>query len=364
MTTQPIDALLTRWPVFDGHNDLPYRLRSLGHDSSVAIDRVERSHTDLDRLQAGGVGAQWWSVWVPGDIPEPEAVVQVLEQIERVHRFVARHPRRTALCTSADEVEAARASGRLASLIGAEGGHSIASSLDVLRALVRLGMRYMTLTHNQSTAWADSATDAPRADGLSDFGREVVAEMERLGVLVDLSHVAVTTMHAALDVAARPVLFSHSSARAVCDHVRNVPDEVLRRLPGNGGVCKVTFVAQFLSKDVHVWESEELPARLTQAGVDPDDDEAVTAYERSLGSVAAVATVQQVADHVEHVREVCGVQGVGIGGDYDGCRTLARGLEDVSCYPALLDELRARRWSDDDLGALTWRNALRVLRGG
>lgn len=356
--------LLERFPVFDGHNDLPYRLRGLGVPSGVAIDRVERAHTDLERLRAGGVGAQWWSVWVPGDIPEADAVVQVLQQIERVHGFVERHPDRMALCTSADQVEAARDRGLLASLIGAEGGHSIASSLDVLRALSRLGMRYMTLTHNQSTSWADSATDQPRAGGLSDFGRAVVAEMERLGVLVDLSHVADSTMHAALDVATKPVLFSHSSARAVCDHVRNVPDDVLLRLTGNGGVCQVTFVAQFISKDVHVWEAEELPGRLAAAGVDEADDAAVTAFERELGDSVPVATVEQVADHVEHVRDVCGVAGVGLGGDYDGCRTLARGLADVSCYPALLDELRTRRWSDDDLGALTWRNALRVLRGG
>lgn len=358
------DAVLDPWPVFDGHNDLPYRLRTLGHDSSVPVDRVPRAHTDLDRLRAGGVGAQWWSVWVPADLAEVEAVVQVLEQMERVHRFVERHPDRTVLCTSADEVQAAHACGLLASLIGAEGGHSIGGSLDVLRALARLGMRYMTLTHNSSTAWADSATDAPRAGGLSDFGREVVGEMERLGVLVDLSHVAVTTMHAALDVVTKPVLFSHSSARAVCDHVRNVPDDVLLRLSGNGGVCQVTFVASFISKDVHVWETEELPARLERAGVDPDDDDAVTAFERGVGDLVPVATVQQVADHVEHVREVAGAHGVGLGGDYDGCRVLARGLEDVTCYPTLLDELRARRWSDEELGALTWRNALRVLRGG
>ncbi len=356
--------LLESWPVFDGHTDLPYRMRVLGHETGTPVDRVERSHTDLDRLATGGVGAQWWSVWVPADISEPDAVVQVLEQVERVHRFVARSDDRTVLCTTAAEVEAARARGLLASLIGAEGGHSIGSSLDALRVLARLGVRYMTLTHNSNTSWADSATDAPRVGGLSDFGRGVVAEMERLGVLVDLSHVAVTTMHAALDSGTRPVLFSHSSARAVCDHVRNVPDDVLLRLAGNGGVCMVTFVAAFVSKDVHVWESEELPGRLAAAGVDPADDDAVTAFERSLGDAVPVATLQQVADHVDHVREVCGVQGVGLGGDYDGCRVLASGLADVTSYPALVEELRSRGWSDDDLGALTWRNALRVLAGG
>lgn len=350
-------------PVFDGHNDLPYRLRHLGLDSSTSIDRLDRAHTDLDRLVAGNVGAQWWSVWVPGDIPEPEAVVQVLEQIARVHGFVGRHPDRLASCTTADEVEAAREQGRLASLIGAEGGHSIASSLDVLRSLARLGMRYMTITHNQSTAWADSATDEPRCGGLSDFGREVIAEMERLGVLVDLSHVAVTTMHAALDVATKPVMFSHSSARAVCDHVRNVPDDVLQRLSGNGGLCMVTFVAQFISPEVYAWEREELPERARAAGIDEEDWSALDAFESSLGASVPVATVQQVADHVEHVREVAGLAAVGLGGDYDGCRTLARGLTDVTGYPALLDELRGRRWSTDDLSAITWRNALRVLRG-
>ena len=357
----PAPAVL---PVFDGHNDLPYRLRVLGRDSATTIDRLDGTHTDLARLAAGGVGAQWWSVWVPGDIPEPDAVVQVLEQIERVYGFVGAHPDRMVLCSTAADVEAARASGRLASLIGAEGGHSIASSLDVLRTLARLGMRYMTLTHNQSTSWADSATDEPRCGGLSDFGREVVAEMERLGVLVDLSHVAVTTMHAALDTVTKPVMFSHSSARAVCDHVRNVPDEVLQRLPGNGGVCMVTFVAQFISPDVYTWEREELPARAKAAGIDEEDWGALDAFEQSLDVAVPVATVQQVADHVEHVREVAGLDAVGLGGDYDGCRTLARGLGDVSGYPALLDELRARSWSADELSALTWRNALRVLAGG
>lgn len=351
-------------PVFDGHNDLPYRMRHLGLPSSVPIGRLDGTHTDLTRLAQGGVGAQWWSVWVPGDIPEADAVMQVLEQIERVHGFLAAHPDRMTLCTTAAEVEAARSAGRLASLIGAEGGHSIGSSLDVLRALARLGMRYMTLTHNQSTAWADSATDEPRCGGLSDFGREVVAEMERLGVLVDLSHVAVTTMHAALDVVTKPVLFSHSSARAICEHVRNVPDEVLTRLAGNGGVCMVTFVAQFISPEVYAWERDELPERAKAAGIEEDDWRALDLFEASLGDVVPVATVQQVADHVEHVREVVGVGAVGLGGDYDGCRTLARGLSDVTGYPALLDELRGRHWSDDELSALTWRNALRVLAGG
>jgi membrane dipeptidase len=225
-------------------------------------------------------------------------------------------------------------------------------------------MRYMTLTHNQSTSWADSATDEPRCGGLSDFGLAVVAEMERLGVLVDLSHVAVTTMHAALDAVTKPVMFSHSSARGVCDHVRNVPDDVLQRLAGNGGLCMVTFVAQFISPDVYAWEKDELPGRARAAGVDEEDWGALDAFEQSLDIAVPVATVEQVADHVEHVRDVAGLAAVGLGGDYDGCRTLSRGLQDVAGYPALLDVLRSRGWSEDDLSALTWRNALRVLAGG
>lgn len=278
---------------------------------------------------------------VPGDIPEPVAVVQVLEQIEHVHGFLARHADRMVLCTTATDVEAARRAGLLASLIGAEGGHSIGSSLDVLRAFTRLGMRYMTLTHNQSTAWADSATDDPRCGGLSDFGRAVVAEMERLAVLVDLSHVAVTTMHAALDVVTKPVMFSHPSARAVCDHVRNVPDEVLQRLAGNGGVCMVTFVAQFISPDVYAWERDELPERAKAAGIDEDNWSALDAFEATLG-VVPVATIQQVADHVEHVRDVAGVQSVGLGGDYDGCRTLAGGLTPPRGAPRARHPVRGR----------------------
>jgi membrane dipeptidase len=338
-------SVLEAWPVFDGHNDLPWRIRQLGLDAQAAIDRVENSHTDLDRLRAGGVGAQWWSVWVRGDQPEADAVVEVLQQIELVHAWIARHGDRMALCTTAADVAAARSRGVLASLLGAEGGHSIASSLEVLRALHRLGVRYMTLTHNFNVGWADSATDKPDVGGLSDFGREVVREMERLGVLVDLSHVADTTMNDALDVATKPVLFSHSSARAVCDHVRNVPDDVLARLPGNGGVCQVTFVAPFVSNEVKEWELEN-------------------GGHEAAGPDRPVATVSQLADHVDHVRDVAGVDHVGIGGDYDGCVHLVDRMHDVSCYPALIEELASRGWSDDDLGKLTWRNALRVLAGG
>ncbi|MCA1711976.1 MAG: dipeptidase [Actinobacteria bacterium] len=352
--------VLDSWPVFDGHNDLPYRVRQIDENApAVDIGRLAATHTDLERLAAGGVGAQWWSVWVPADQPEEMALRQVLEQVDLVHRWVARQPDRMVLCTSAAEVERAHASGRLASLLGAEGGHSIASSLGALRMLAALGVRYMTLTHNFSTAWADSATDAPRVGGLSDFGREVVAEMERLGVLVDLSHVAPSTMHDALDVATRPLVFSHSSARAVCDHVRNVPDDVLARLTGNGGVCMVTFVAGFVSDEVRLWELE-VEAAAEEQGVGA---EGLAAFALTRGP-RPVATVQQVADHVEHVRAVAGIDHVGLGGDYDGCPVLVDGMGDVTGYPVLLEELRSRGWPAKDLGRLTWRNALRVLAGG
>jgi membrane dipeptidase len=362
--TGATDPALQDWPVFDGHNDLAYRLRALATGEPAAdISTLAGTHTDLRRLEAGGVGAQWWSVWVPADQPEESALRQVLEQIDLVHRWVATHPDRMSLCTSAGDVEKARADGRLASLLGAEGGHSIASSLGALRCLALLGVRYMTLTHNFSTAWADSATDLPRAGGLSDFGREVVKEMERLGVLVDLSHVADPTMHAALDLATRPVIFSHSSARAVCDHVRNVPDDVLGRLPANGGVCMVTFVASFVSDDYRQWDIE-LEAAAAAGGVDVDDWDALSAFERGWSPAAPPVTVAQVADHIEHVRSVAGLDHVGVGGDYDGCRVLVERMPDVGGYPALVDELRSRSWSDTEIGALTWRNALRALAGG
>jgi membrane dipeptidase len=363
-STQATDTALTTWPVFDGHNDLAYRLREMSTaEPAVDISRLQGTHTDLGRLASGGVGAQWWSVWVPADQPEETALRQVLEQVDLVHRWLVTHPDRMQLCTSAADVESARKSGRLASLLGAEGGHSIASSLGALRCLAALGVRYMTLTHNFSTSWADSATDVPRAGGLNAFGREVVAEMERLGVLVDLSHVAETTMNAALDVVRRPVIFSHSSTRAICDHVRNVPDQVLQRLPHNGGVCMVTFVASFVSEEYRQWDTE-LEVAAVAAGVDVDDWAALTAFEESRPGTTPKATVAQVADHVEHVREIAGIDHVGVGGDYDGCRVLVDRMPDVGGYPALVEELRARHWSDDEIGALTWRNAVRALAGG
>ncbi|MGA6164817.1 dipeptidase [Amycolatopsis magusensis] len=336
MTPAGVDrarALLSAAQLADGHNDLPWALRNLAgpdpREAVAAIDllqRQDRLHTDLPRLREGKVGLQFWSVFVPCEFTGDSAVTAVLEQIEVVYQLLERYPDQLALARTADEAEAAFRDGRVASMLGAEGGHSIAGSLGVLRILRRLGVRYMTLTHNSNTPWADSATDEPVHDGLTDFGRDVVREMNRIGMLVDLSHVAPSTMRDALDVTTAPVVFTHSSCRAVNDHPRNVPDDVLARLAGNGGVCMVTFVPKFVSaKD-------------------------------SVG-------IEDVVEHLEHAREVAGIDHIGVGGDYDGVKSLPAGLEDVSKYPVLFGALLDRGWSEDDLTKLAGRNVLRVLRG-
>ncbi len=349
--------------VVDGHNDLPWALRQTGSDLDavdVALPQPQL-HTDLPRLRAGGVGGQFWSVYVPCSFRGADAVTATLEQVDVVHRLVERYPDDLVLVTDADGLEAALASGRVASLLGAEGGHSIDGSLGVLRDLHRLGVRYLTLTHNANTDWADSATDVPRHGGLTRFGREVVAELNRLGMLVDLSHVAATTMRDALDVTAAPVVFSHSGARAVADHPRNVPDDVLVRLPANGGVCMVTFVPRFVSPAAAGWAAEVHEAALA-AGVDPRDLGALDTFSDAYPRPCPPATLADVVAHVEHVREVAGIAHVGLGGDFDGTSSTPVGLEDVSCYPALLDALRDRGWSAGDLGALASGNVVRVLR--
>lgn len=361
-------ALLDRFPLIDGHNDLPWELREQYAGDLTAFDlntRLPKTHTDLPRLAEGGVGGQFWSVWVPPSLAGDAAVTAVLEQVDLVHRMIRAYPGRLRLALTADDVDAAFRTGQIASLLGAEGGHSIGGSLGVLRVLHALGVRYMTLTHNHNVGWADSATDVPDTGGLSDFGREVVAEMQRLGMLVDLSHVSVATMHAALDVARVPVIFSHSSARAICDNPRNVPDEVLVRLAANGGVCMVTFVPFFVSAQCSQWQQglrDEAAAR----GHDPADLGAVFAlipeYEKAHPMPAA--TLAQVADHIDHVRAVAGLDHVGLGGDFDGTPTTPLGLNDVSRYPALLAELQRRHWSESDLRALAGGNILRVLRAG
>ncbi|MFF4803798.1 dipeptidase [Streptomyces sp. NPDC001351] len=386
--TSLIDEVLRSTPVFDGHNDLPVALRARsGYSVEGLADGRPDLHTDLPRLRAGGVGAQFWSVYVSSELPEPEAVVATLEQIDAVYRLAARYPDTLRIAYTAADVERAFTEGRIASLLGVEGGHSLAESPGVLRSYARLGVRYVTLTHNDNTSWADSATDEPKVGGLNDTGRAIVAELNRTGVLVDLSHVAESTQRAALAVSTAPVLFSHSSARALNDHPRNVTDGVLELLPGNGGVIQLTFVPYFISADVAAWGRalQEERKRLGLPAVPwnwpraprPGEDPARVAEEHTeaLGAPPddrlkswldahprPEVTVAQVADHVEHAREVAGVHHVGLGGDYDGVDHQPTGLADVSGYPVLLRELADRGWSRPELEALTGRNVLRVLR--
>jgi membrane dipeptidase len=363
---RPERELLRRFPVLDGHNDLPWALREAGLPgppwSADIAAPVAFTHTDLPRLAAGGVGGQFWSVYVPADLAGDAAVTATLEQIDLVRHLVARYPDALELTLTAAGARAAMAAGKVACLIGAEGGHSIASSLPVLRTLHQLGVRYLTLTHNRNVPWADSATDEPAAGGLTAFGREVVREMQRLGMLVDLSHVAPATMTAALDAAQAPVIFSHSSALALCDHPRNVPDAVLARLPANGGVCMVTFVPEFVSQRCRDWELD-VTAELDRRGLGYGDVAGRRALRQELARrrPRPAATLSDVADHVDHVRSVAGADHVGLGGDYDGVDRQPDGLGDVSCYPALIGELAARGWSEPDLARLTSGNILRVL---
>jgi membrane dipeptidase len=359
--------LLARHPLIDGHNDLPWTIR-MSPEAEGDPDRYDlRSapppgQTDLPRLRAGGVGGQFWSVFVPGEIASGHARMQ-LEQIDLARRMVAAHPDDLELCWSADGVEAAFAAGRVGSLLGMEGGHVLEGSLGALRAFHALGARYLTLTHNTTNDLADSATDTPQHDGLSPLGREVVAEMNRLGMLVDLSHVAPATMSDALDVARAPVIFSHSSARALCDVPRNVPDEILRRVPDNGGVVMVTFVAGFVSPEA---AAVLVPAiaefgRRSEGVTDPAELRRIRA-EIVDGLDVPRPPIGLVADHVEHVATVAGRAHVGIGSDFDGNRFWPEGLEDVSGFPTLFAELIDRGWAEDDLAALAGGNVLRVMR--
>jgi membrane dipeptidase len=361
--------LLSRHPILDGHNDLPWTMRV---SDDVDLDQTDLSRpvpavqTDLPRLARGGVGAQFWSVYVSADLEGETAVTTTLEQIDLTRELIRRYPEALELALTAADVERITAAGRVASLIGAEGGHSIGGSLGTLRALYALGVRYMTLTHNRNLPWADSATDEPSAGGLTAFGREVVREMQRLGMLVDLSHVSPDTMRDALDVAEGPVIFSHSSALAICDHPRNVPDPILARLPGNGGTCMVNFVPAFVSQACRDW-AQEFIEDMNRRGFDLHNVPGRNQMRAERAAWEAEhprprVTLAEVADHVEHVREVAGVDHVGIGSDYDGVDWLPEGLEDVSCYPALIAELLGRGWSEAECGKLASGNALRTLR--
>lgn len=359
--------LLRSAPLVDGHNDLLWELRTqVGYD----FDQVDLSghcptvRTDLPRLRLGQVGGQFWSVWVPADIKGDLAVVATLEQFDALHRMITRYPADLAPARTADDIARIAAEGRIACLAGVEGGHSIAGSLGVLRILHRLGAAYMTLTHNSNTDWADAATDVPRHGGLTPFGHEVVHEMNRLGMLVDLSHVAPATMHDALATSSAPVIFSHSGARALCDHPRNVPDDVLAQLQRNGGVCMVTFVPGFINPAIaEIWVAGDAEAGRLRVE-HPDDPDQVDAWMEAWRAdhPAPRATVGQVADHIDHVRDVAGVDNIGIGSDFDGVSVLPEGLSDVSMFPALFEELRSRGYTDGELKSVAGDNILRVLR--
>jgi membrane dipeptidase len=361
-----VRRLLAVHPVFDGHNDLPWAVRqSRSHPRDVeAYDlRVRtKGDTDLERLREGGVGGQLWSVYVPAELREGLARTQ-LEQIDIARRLIARYPDRLAFATTADEVERAMKGGRVASLLAIEGGHAIENSLGALRAYYDLGVRAMTLTHGKTLDWADSATDAPRHGGLTRFGEEVVREMNRLGMLVDLSHVSDETMEDALRISEAPVIFSHSSARALCDHPRNVPDAVLAKVKANGGIVMVTFVNAFVSGE---WAKASIPLRKEYEertrGVEDAAERERIRKEIAARMPKTPVTLAEVADHVDHVRKVAGADHVGLGGDYDGNDSWPEGLSDVSGYPRLLAELARRGWSDEDLGKLASGNILRVMR--
>lgn len=372
-TQQSAAALLDRAraihkssPLIDGHNDFPWEVRekSAGNvDARDMRDRVE-GHTDIARLRAGGVGGQFWSVYVPATLQGEEAVTATLEQIDIVHRMMRKYPDTFELALTAADVERIFKGGKIASLIGMEGGHSIDSSLGALRMMHRLGARYMTITHGANTPWADSATDKPVHNGLSPFGEAVVREMNWLGMLVDLSHVSPETMADAIRVSEAPVIFSHSSARALTNVPRNVPDEILRELPKKDGVVMVTFVPGFISQAVadHSARANAQTARLR--GYPGATDETVAADMEAWrqANPAPEATLAQAADHIDHIRKVAGIDHVGIGGDFDGITTVPKGLEDVSTYPALTAELLRRGYSDADVKKILGGNILRVMR--
>lgn len=364
--------LLKQVPLIDGHNDVPWQYRKrqtnftgldLARDTSELKPAM---HTDIPRLRAGGVGGQFWSVYVPTKLSGAEAVQATVEQIDIVHQMCARYPETFELALTADDVVRIHKKGRIASLIGMEGGHSINNSLGTLRMMYRLGARYLTLTHVKNTDWADAAGDVAKHGGLTPFGEDVVREMNRLGMLVDLSHVTDDVMRDALRVSKAPVIFSHSNARACCDHVRNVPDDVLRLTVTNGGVVMVCFLPSYVNevdrKDAELAKVER--DRLVELhGEDVAQVNAGMAEWRKTHPGSDAATLSDVADHIDHIRKVVGVDYIGVGGDFDGFTGGVKGLEDVSKYPDLFAELLRRGYSKDDLKKIAGLNVLRALRG-
>jgi membrane dipeptidase len=375
-----VNRVLAGTPLIDGHNDLAWEIRDRSNGRLAAIDlKLDTSKipvttgmtplmTDIPRLRAGRVGGQFWSVWVPPELKGSDAVQMSLEQIDLVKRMVARYPDDLQMAYTAADVLRIHRSGRIASLIGIEGGYQINNSLATLRQMYDLGARYMTLTHSRNTDWADSATDAPVHQGLTEFGKDVVREMNRLGMLVDLSHVSPETMKAVLAISEAPVIFSHSSARAIVDHPRNVPDDILRLVTKNGGVVMVNFYPGYVSEAVNRWDADRA-AEQARFNSPPYQGLYVGQPERAHAALAAwekehprpAATLSQVADHIDHIRQVAGVDHVGIGSDFDGVPDAPQGLEGVDRYPALLAELMRRGWTDADVAKVAGANVLRVM---
>ena len=373
---QVADAALKAAPVWDGHNDVPIQLRGRFGNVINQFDFADTTdtgpehsggrtmHTDLARLAQGRVGAQFWSVYVSADLPEAQAVQATIEQVDVTRRLIARYPDRLALALTAADVEKAMKAGKVASLLGMEGGHSIGSSLGVLRQMYAIGVRYMTLTHSKNTPWADSATADPQHGGLTEFGTQVVREMQRLGMLVDLSHVSEDAMNDALDVAGAPVIFSHSGARAVNGHARNVPDAVLARLKQNGGIVMVVAYPSYVGEKLRLWladrKAEEARLQSLWQGQPATVKAALDAWDK--GHPMPQVTVSDMADHIDHVRDVAGIDHIGVGGDYDGMDTGPVGMEDVTGYPRLFEELARRGYSQADLEKIASRNMMRVMR--
>ena len=359
--------ILRQTPLIDGHNDLPWRIRedSVARGNVDAYDLRTRTpgHTDLDRLKKGMIGAQFWSVYTPGEYRDSGYARVQLEQIDIARRFIAKYPDRLALALSTDDIQRDFKQGKIGSLLGLEGGHAIENSLGALRAYYDLGVRYMTLTHNVTLDWADAALDSAKHKGLTPFGDSVVREMNRLGMLVDLSHVSPATMSAALNVSQAPVICSHSGARALVDVPRNVPDSILQRVTTNGGIVMVPFVTGFVSPSVFLYDQSTRPVMKDLQAKYGNDTAAITREVKQWRAAHPEprATLSQVADQIEYVRKVAGVDHVGIGGDFDGITEVVQGLEDVSTYPALFAELARRGWSDSDLRKLAGENLLRVF---
>jgi len=379
--TSRVERVLSETPLIDGHNDLPWEIRDRFKSNLSAVDLLSDTSklpsgdhaplmTDIPRLRKGLVGAQFWSLWVPVSLKGSDAVQVTLEQIDLVKQMVAKYPADFQMAYTAAEVREIFRSHKIASLLGIEGGHQINNSLPVLRQMYDLGVRYMTLTHTLNTGWADSATDTPVHQGLTDFGKEVVREMNRLGMLVDLSHVSSETMAAAIAVSEAPVLFSHSGARAVVDHPRNVPDDILRLVAKNGGVVMVNFYAGYVSEAANRWSADHA-AEKSRYNSPPYEGLYIGQPERAKAALAAwekqhpkpKATLQQVADHIEQIRKVAGVDSVGIGSDFDGVEATPEGLEAVDKYPALLAELMRRGWTDAEVAKVAGGNILRVMAG-